>query len=98
MTTVTLAHALRVNKQGWANENIIVYQTIHSFRVCGQLLYPRETTSHTQKTFDQGKTVREERPGNENNYNILDKQKEEFLCTQLCSSDRSLINSVPLPA
>ena len=27
------------NKQGWANENIIVHQTVHSFRVCGQL-YP----------------------------------------------------------
>ena len=27
------------NKQGWANEKIIVYQAVHSFRVCGQL-YP----------------------------------------------------------
>ena len=34
------------NKLGWANENIIAYQTIHSFRVCGQL-YPWEKTSHT---------------------------------------------------
>ena len=34
------------NKQGWANENIIVHQTAHSFRVCGQL-YPWEKTSHT---------------------------------------------------
>ena len=42
--------------------------------------------------------MREEKPGNENNYNIPDKQKEEFLSIQLCSADRSrsLIDSVPL--
>ena len=54
----------------------IVHQTVHSFRVCGQL-YPRKNLSHIKRTFDQGKIVREEKPRYENSYmyNIPDKKR-----------------------
>ena len=76
-----------------------MYQTVQGFRVCGQL-YPRgKNLSHTKKNFDQGKTVRDEEPRNENNYNIPGKQKKESFCPYDCAvqTDRSLINSAPLP-
>ena len=62
------------DKQGWANKNLVVYQTAHGFRVCGQLIPKGKSLSHRKPRIncERGKARK--------NYNIPEyKKKKRFL-------------------